>query len=536
MTNRQLGLAAAAAVAALSACSKSTTASAPSVRTKAATYGSSVATNLQGAVDALNSASSLAALNNGLAPLQHAFGGSVGALSPVSSGTPAFLSSRRSVRSFARLGSSASTPGASTPGTALTAEQSSTLEQFLSQRVFTDANVESSDGSSVTFLLHGDDVCPYVLPDGSRSLLAASGGTLDAGCAEDVDQQQIRVKASEPASDALDLALLIGPARAAPLTLELRTNSVAAVVSLDGVKGVLEFEHTLDAASPVPQAMTGVVDLKVVFNRVVSGKVDVTFSSSVRQAVDVQVQDATGTTTLATAARSPWASLQVNGIDQAVAAQLDLGPTTVSAPYYVSADNAYRQEVTSLAGMSFSFSAQDGQAGDFVISNLGLGDARTSVSLAGQDVFRADLPPLRDLVQGGSELRRPDDLHPRAGLPAHVLLRQAAVRQHGPGPCRPDVHVEPERGRGQAADRALRVPRADQRPVRVAMGHRREGRDRDAHAVRRRVGAGHGASGGVPRRFLRDGDDLARATVRVRRVPVTLARGAVRRPHRSPAV
>jgi hypothetical protein len=388
MTNRQLGLAAAAAVAALSACSKSTTASAPSVRTKAATYGSSVATNLQGAVDALNSASSLAALNNGLAPLQHAFGGSVGALSPVSSGTPAFLSSRRSVRSFARLGSSASTPG-----TALTAEQSSTLEQFLSQRVFTDANVESSDGSSVTFLLHGDDVCPYVLPDGSRSLLAASGGTLDAGCAEDVDQQQIRVKASEPASDALDLALLIGPARAAPLTLELRTNSVAAVVSLDGVKGVLEFEHTLDAASPVPQAMTGVVDLKVVFNRVVSGKVDVTFSSSVRQAVDVQVQDATGTTTLATAARSPWASLQVNGIDQAVAAQLDLGPTTVSAPYYVSADNAYRQEVTSLAGMSFSFSAQDGQAGDFVISNLGLGDARTSVSLAGQDVFRADLDP-----------------------------------------------------------------------------------------------------------------------------------------------
>ena len=379
--------AAAALLLTAAACSKPTSASAPSVRSKAASYGTTLATNTQKAMTALGSMSSVTALTNGLAPLQTAFGSSVGALSPVAAGTPAFLSSRSSVRSYARLSRPASTPSA------LTEDQAKTTEQFLSQRVFTDSNVESSDGSSVTFRLQGDDVCPYNLPDGTTSLLPAAGAVLDAGCVDDVDRHEIRVRATEPASDALDLTLLVGPARAAPLTLEFRSNSVALVVSLDGVKGVLALEHSLDAASPVPQAMTGVVDLKITFNRELSGKVDVTFSSSVRQAVSVAAQDSTGTTTFATAARNPLASLQVNEIDRAVAAQLDLGPTTVSAPYYVAMSGVYEQETTDLGGLGFSFVAKDGQAGDFAITNIGLGDVQTRVTLDAATVFSADLAP-----------------------------------------------------------------------------------------------------------------------------------------------
>ena len=378
---------AAAALLTSAACSKSPSASAASVRSKAASYGSTIAANTQQAATALGAMSSVTALSNGLAPLQNAFGSTVGALSPVASGTPSFLSSRSSVRSYARLSRTTSTQSA------LTADEAKTIEQFLSQRVFTDANVESSDGSSVTFRLQGDDVCPYNLPDGTTSLLSAPSAVLDAGCVDDVDRHEIRVKATEPASDALNLTLLVGPERAAPLTLELRSNSLAVVASLDGVKGVLAFEHALDATSTVPQAMTGVVDLKITFNRVLSGKVDVTFSSSVRQAVSIAAQDATGTTTFATAARSPWASLQVNEIDRAVAAQLDLGPTTVSVPYYVALSGVYKQETTDLGGLGFSFVAKDGQAGDFAITNIGLGDLQTRVTLDAATVFSADLAP-----------------------------------------------------------------------------------------------------------------------------------------------
>jgi hypothetical protein len=271
-----------------------------------------------------------------------------------------------------------------------------TLEQYLTERVFTEANVESATRDSITFLLKGDDVCPYKLADGSTSLLPADGATLDQGCVDDVNKLELRANASEPSAEGLDLTLMLGPDKAAPFTLELRLSSVAVVVSLDGVKSVLVFAKTLDSTTPVPRTLTGVVALKITFNRVVDGNVDVTFSSAVRQAVNVEVEDghtpSHGTIAIATAAKDPLASLQVNGIDKAVTASLDLGATTVSFPYEMQ-NGEYRPETIALAGLSYAFSVQDGQAGTFTISNIRLGDTETKVTLGDAKGFSANLDP-----------------------------------------------------------------------------------------------------------------------------------------------
>jgi len=369
---------------ALASCSKATPTSPQSVRTKAASYGSTAARNATAAADALQAMSAITALDNGLGPLQNLLGGDVVVVSAAQSSARSFLASRRSVRSFARL--------ARRPATVASSPSGDELSRYLSERVFTDANVEASDAGSATFRLQGDDLCPFLLPDGTSSLLSAPGAVLDAGCVSDVDQLELRIRAVEPASDALDLTLQLGPARAAPLTLELRTRSVALVVSLEGVKGTLDFLHGVDASVPVPLAMTGTVDLQVTFNREVGEAVDVTLSSSIRQAVDVKVQDANGTSELTTAARSPWASLQVDGVDRKVAAVLDLGKTTLSTPYQT-VSGAWQQETATLGGLGFAFSAQEGQAGEFAISNVGLGDEETSVFLGGQRTLAVNLAP-----------------------------------------------------------------------------------------------------------------------------------------------
>jgi hypothetical protein len=365
-----------------------------SVQTKTSNLGSAVAKNLNGAVDALNGMSAVTALENGLAPLQNALGTNVPVLSSAPSQVTSYLSSRRSVRSFARVSRSRALT-TSAPG-----GDDTTLATYLKDRVFAAENVESSDASSITFLLKGSALCPYILPDGSSSLLFSTGGVLDAGCVADVDKLQLRAVAAEPSSDDLDLTLQVGPGKAAPLKLEVRSlsklpSSIALVVSLDGVKGTLEFLKTLDDTTPVPLVLSGAVDVKVTFNRELLGKVDVTFSSSVRQAVDVKVQDTQGTTELTTAAKDPWARLQVDGIDQQLALAVDLGKTTVTTPYelYDGLNVTYPQESTTLGGLSFSLAAQEGQTGDFVISNIGLGGEQTVASLGGTTTQSLDLDP-----------------------------------------------------------------------------------------------------------------------------------------------
>lgn len=374
---------------ALSACSKTTqTATSPqSVQTKVATFGNTIARNFTAALTTLGSMSSLNALENGLRPLQDMFGGDVPLVSALGGSTASYLASRSSVRSFARLRDAAVIGGAAT-----SSAQADPLSKYLSQRVFTEANVESFDGASVTYLLRGADVCPYVLPDGNTSLLAVANATIEAACVSEVDKLDLRIKAVEPAAEALDLTLLIGSSKAAPMALELSTGSIALVASLDGVKDTLESLRTIDSSVAVPLTMAGSVDVKIAFNRESAGNVDVTLSSSVRQAVDVKVQDASGTSELTTAAKSPWASLQVDGIDHKVLAVLDLGKTSFSAPYQT-LSGAIKPETTTLGGLNFLFSGQEGQAGDFTISNIGLGDEETNVLLDGEKALAAILDP-----------------------------------------------------------------------------------------------------------------------------------------------
>lgn len=368
------------------------------VNTKAATFGASMAGDVQGVMGALGSMQSITALQDALSKLQQQLGG--GAAFGASPARPTYLTvSPSRVRALARR-TNLSTSSAFYDE----------VERYLSQRVFVDANVETQDGTSITYRLAGGAVCPFDAADG-KHLVAVPGSTIDASCVEQVDAYQLRIKASEPDPATLRLALLVGPNRSGPLSLELTRTSVAAVVDLAGVQGALQFAHAVDASVAVPQGtMAGVVDLKIAVSASIGDRADVVVSSSVRQPVTLSVRTDLGEdVSFSTAAKDPWASLEIDTIAMKVAARLDVGATRLSGPYTVPGATASKPLAITASGLSLAYQAQDGQPGDFTVANLGLGDGTSTITYGADRVLAVDLSPRRFAVSLRDDPASPGD-------------------------------------------------------------------------------------------------------------------------------
>jgi hypothetical protein len=268
------------------------------------------------------------------------------------------------------------------------------LVEFLTTRVFIDANVENATETEVTFLLRGQNVCAG---------LAAEDF---AQCKTTLDNAQLRVKVSAPAAGDLDMALLVGESRAKPVVFNLWKKKLAAEVDLAATRAAL-VSLAGAAGEPAPE-LPATMSGKFKGSLEALGAKKLRASFAVSQAI--QVSDGADTD-IQIAVASPAMQAVVDGDSKTLTVAVDWKSIQIKAPMTTQVwddevpvdpndpnagfqpseprDVSHLLEVA-LGGISGT-SVLDGAADSFSFQNLGLGDATTTVKVDGVSVFALDL-------------------------------------------------------------------------------------------------------------------------------------------------
>jgi hypothetical protein len=255
------------------------------------------------------------------------------------------------------------------------------LADFLKQHVFTPANYEG-DG---VYLLHGADLCPKT-----------AGGTPDADCVSKFDQVQFRIKAKAFSDDHVELTLLIGPTRLAPLIMTLSATSISLAVELADAKAALQYVAGIYGQSiTLPAVLEGRISATYTRN----AAQDLTFSFAVERSVRVEgtFPDMGGDYKFSTAARTPLFSVRVNGKARTISASVDVGPTSLQAPWQqVDPSSLTAGTMTiDLRGLTGAVTVADG-ATSVKLTGLGLGGGTSSLQLDGTSLLAVTLNPGSD--------------------------------------------------------------------------------------------------------------------------------------------
>lgn len=253
------------------------------------------------------------------------------------------------------------------------------LTDYLETRIFADANIESSSDTSITYLLKGSVVCA---PSDPIEMI-------DQGCVDSVDASEIRLKVTSPSEGDVDVALLVGPAKHNPLSIEVHSSMVAAELDLAGVKGAVLHLAGDEGVEDLPSTMEGRL----------RAEIEVLGAEKVRAAVSVlsKINVAGGDYALSLGATSPAAEIVADGAAQTISASANLGAFNLMMPYSteVYGDDGSFTEIThvldvALAGLSSSVAFQGGS--DTVsFTNMGLGDATSTIKVDGSQVLGIDL-------------------------------------------------------------------------------------------------------------------------------------------------
>jgi hypothetical protein len=196
-----------------------------------------------------------------------------------------------------------------TDPTAVDAE-TALLEKMLRERIFTEANVESTEGDSTIFRINGDDVC------------TTGDAAPNADCVKAVDQLELRIRATNTGKDGLDLGFQLGAKRDEPLVLSFGKDTVAVIVDLAESKDAV-VALAPEAVAELPRVMVGKVELRLTKN----GEQDLTFSTGILNAIQIEVDADGATHSFTTAKVSPLSSLRMDAASKRASFELNLGTT-----------------------------------------------------------------------------------------------------------------------------------------------------------------------------------------------------------------
>jgi hypothetical protein len=244
------------------------------------------------------------------------------------------------------------------------------IAQFLAERIFTDENYE------------GDGY--YRVPD---DLLCVDTftGEINQTCAEELEAVQLRVRAVLAGADGVDISIVIGPSRVAPVMFELRPDSLAVVVDLGDLRAAAVFLADLagEVLEDVPDVLEGVVALAVI----VHGDEHVSLEAAVREAITIEGDGVS----VSLAARDPMFALEIDVPEESVTASVDIGPLNVKGPWAEMDEDslATGEGELSLQGFSADITLQEG-AKTLQIENISLGAGTSTLSLDGHVLLAVD--------------------------------------------------------------------------------------------------------------------------------------------------
>lgn len=250
--------------------------------------------------------------------------------------------------------------------------------KFLRKRIFTQENLEEKTGDALIFRITGEDVC--------------TDGTVEpsASCVESFDRYEIRLKATRP-DQGIDVTLLVGPSRFAPLRVKLAKDSMALEVDLAQTKSSYEYFYQ-GSGSTTPAGLPRVMEGVVALSAVKHGDHDFTVATSVLQAIRIETETPNGAITFQTVVRKPLISTRFIGPEQRLLMRVDAGETDIGYPYksYLSTGTAGQRLDIHLGGLSYSFDTAQG-AQEVLVTQIGLGDDQTYVAIDGHKLYTIDL-------------------------------------------------------------------------------------------------------------------------------------------------
>lgn len=272
-------------------------------------------------------------------------------------------------------------------------EPSAQLTEFLKTRIFTEANVELAQPREITYLLKGANVC-------------ADMGSDKAQCEDFFDKAQLRIVATSPAPNDFNLKLLVGAAKANPITLELGSSAMAIEADLGAAKAsVLTIATALGEDAPeLPETMQGKV--RAALNRPGAKKLEATFSVLAALKVagadfDVQV-----------APTNDAVKLSIDGVAKTVDHQVNWAAINAKFPFWeyeevvttVTDENGdtyeeYDSQPKTKHSVQIALGGINGQAlfdaasEAINLKGLGLGDTTSTVSVDGEQIVSVDLNP-----------------------------------------------------------------------------------------------------------------------------------------------
>ncbi|MCP4449090.1 MAG: hypothetical protein GY811_27705 [Myxococcales bacterium] len=259
------------------------------------------------------------------------------------------------------------------------------IADLLETELFNDTNYEGNGDYRIPAQL----LCPDIeildetSPDGFET-------QVDQDCIDSVTQVEPRIHA-EAAGNGLDLSLLVGPQRSAPLTLELREDSVAIATDLSEAKAAAE--HLARVAGEdfeLPEVMEGIAAAKLT----VHGPEYVSVALSIRESLNIVASlPGTGALSFSSETADPLVDVRINGTQQELSALLALGRTRFSMPM-----SAFDEESTlngllaiDWQGLSAAMLLTEGSEGGITIDNVGLGGGQSAIKLDDTTLFSVDL-------------------------------------------------------------------------------------------------------------------------------------------------
>ncbi len=258
------------------------------------------------------------------------------------------------------------------------------IADLLEEKLFNDANYEG-DGD---YLIPSSSLCPDIeISDDQGS----AGFEVNQECIDMVNDVEPRVHV-ESAGNGLDFSLLIGPEKAAPLTLELREDSMAIVADLAEAKAAAAHIASVSGEEfELPETMEGVTAAKLT----VHGSEDISVSVSIRERVAIvaSIPDV-GPLVYSSEAADPLFDLHLNAAEQEIGAVLALGRTQLSIPYAAFDDeesNVQGNLSIDWQGLSAALLLNDNSGGGIALTNVGFGEGQSTIKLDDTTLLSIDL-------------------------------------------------------------------------------------------------------------------------------------------------
>lgn len=263
------------------------------------------------------------------------------------------------------------------------------IADMLIADIFNEANYQG-DG---IYVLPGSLVCPDIE---AYDELNPDGWELqpDQECLDGMASLDLRIHV-QSAGDGLDFGLLVGPTKARPLSVELRSDRITVATDLKEVKATVE--HLASLAPPeeeeisLPELMEGVAAISLIRH----AAKDISIELAIREEIKIEGSiPGFGELRFSTAAATPLAALRLNGVAETLTASIDLNRTQLSAPWSALDELSFATGTLDVDWQGLSASVELGNTGSaslFAIRNIGLGDGQSTVKLDGATLLAFDL-------------------------------------------------------------------------------------------------------------------------------------------------